>query len=135
MQRRHSMKKLTTAACRFCGQLVQMEFEKEITGPQAEETATMKCDCYQAKEYQMQILRKKKAKRNIERLFGENAMGVKINGKTRNLLMVAADEICNENIRKIALDLPGGIKALVSKGKKGEINVERIETRKQKLME
>lgn len=66
-------KVMVTSACKFCGQLVQMEFEREVTEPQAEEAATMKCDCYQAKEYQLEILRSRKAKRNIMRLFGSDA--------------------------------------------------------------
>lgn len=128
-------KVMVTSACKFCGQLVQMEFEREVTELQAEETATMKCDCYQAKEYQIEILRGRKAKRNIMRLFGSDATGVKISENVVSILMAAADEICNESIQKIALDLSGGIKAIVSQGKKGEINVERIETKKQKLTE
>ena len=128
-------KVMVTAACRFCGQLVQMEFEKEVTEAQAEETATMKCDCNQAVVYRLEILRSRKAKRNIMRLFGSDATGVKISENVVSLLMAAADEICNESIQKIALDLSGGIKAIVSQGKKGEINVERIETKKQRLTE
>lgn len=126
---------MVTAACRFCGQLVQMEFEKELTEPQAEEAATMKCDCGQAAGYRLEILRKGKARKNVTRLFVENVSGIKISDNAVSLLLAAVEEICNENIRKIALDLPGGIKAMISQGKKGEINVERIETKKQKLTE
>ena len=83
----------------------------------------------------MEVLRKTKARKNVIRLFGEGAEGTKISDNANELLLAAVDEICSENIRKIALELPGGIKAVISQGKKGEINVERIETRKQKLTE
>ena len=41
-----------TAQCRFCGQMVQIETDKELTQPQAEEQATMTCNCTEAVEYQ-----------------------------------------------------------------------------------
>lgn len=34
---------IKTAQCRFCGQMVQIETDKELTQPQAEEQATMTC--------------------------------------------------------------------------------------------
>ncbi len=36
-------------------------------------------------------------------------------------------------LEKIALNLAGGIKAIISKSSKGEIKVERVETKKRQL--
>ena len=41
---------IKTAQCRFCGQMVQIETDKELTQPQAEEQATMTCNCTEAVE-------------------------------------------------------------------------------------
>lgn len=72
-----------TAKCRFCGQMTQIEADEELTAAQAEEQATMTCNCTDAVEYQKEKQRKEKAMQNS----------------------------------------------------KGEINVERTETKKQKLTE
>ncbi len=34
---------ISTAPCRFCGQMVQIEADGKLTKPQAEEKATMSC--------------------------------------------------------------------------------------------
>lgn len=72
-----------TAKCRFCGQMTQIEADEKLTAAQAEEQATMTCNCTEAVEYQKEKQRKEKAMMNA----------------------------------------------------KGEINVERTETKKQKLTE
>ena len=64
---------IKTAQCRFCGQMVQIETDKELTQPQAEEQATMTCNCTEAVEYQKEKQRKDKAMMNVSALFGENA--------------------------------------------------------------
>ena len=48
-----------TAKCRFCGQMTQIEADEELTAAQAEEQATMTCNCTDAVEYQ-------KEKRHVE---------------------------------------------------------------------
>lgn len=52
-----------------------------------------------------------------------------------NVLKAAVEEIYSGGLAKVTLNLRGGIKAQVSQNSKGEINVERTETRKQKLTE
>ena len=56
---------IKTAQCRFCGQMVQIETDKELTQPQAEEQATMTCNCTEAVEYQKEKQRKEKAMMNV----------------------------------------------------------------------
>ena len=41
----------------------------------------------------------------------------------------------NRGLAKVTLNLRGGVKASISQNSKGEINVERTETKKQKLTE
>ena len=62
-----------TAKCRFCGQMTQIEADEKLTAAQAEEQATMTCNCTEAVEYQKEKQRKEKAMMNVSALFGENA--------------------------------------------------------------
>jgi hypothetical protein len=127
---------IKTAQCRFCGQMVQIETDKELTQPQAEEQATMTCNCTEAVEYQKEKQRKEKAMMNVSAFFGENAAPDKRCGEgIVNILKAAVEEIYTGGLAKVTLNLRGGVKASISQNAKGEINVERTETKKQKLTE
>lgn len=126
-----------TAKCRFCGQMTQIEADKELTAAQAEEQATMTCNCTEAVEYQKEKQRKEKAMMNVSALFGENAAPDKRCAEgIVNILKAAVEEIYTGGLAKVTLNLRGGgVKASISQNAKGEINVERTETKKQKLTE
>lgn len=127
---------INTAPCRFCGQMVQIDSKEKLTQPQAEEEATMSCTCEQAVEYQKEKQRKEKAVMNVSALFGENAAPDKKCGEgIVNILKAAVEEIYTGELAKVTLNLRGGVKASISQNAKGEINVERTETKKQKLTE
>ena len=108
-----------------------------MTQPQAEEKATMSCTCPEAVEYQKEKQRKEKAMKNVSVLFGEDAAPEKRAGEgIVNILRAAVEEIYTGGLAKVTLNLRGGgVKASISQNSKGEINVERIETKKQKLTE
>lgn len=127
---------INTAQCRFCGQMVQIDSEEKLTQPQAEEQATMSCTCEQAVEYQKEKQRKEKAMQNVAALFGEAAAPEKrCSEGIVNILKAAVEEIYTGGLAKVTLNLRGGVKASISQNSKGEINVERTETKKQKLTE
>ena len=127
---------INTAPCRFCGQMIQLDTEEKLTKPQAEEMATMTCGCSEAVEYQKEKQRKEKALKNVSTLFGEDALPEKRIGEgIVNILRAAVEEIYSGGLAKVTLNLRGGVKASISQNSKGEINVERTETQKQKLME
>ena len=131
------MKKIIpTAACRFCGQMIQLDGDCELTQPQAEEKATMTCQCPEAVEYQKEKQRKEKALKNVSVLFGEDAAPEKRIGEgIVSILQAAVEEIYSGGLAKVTLNLRGGVKASISQNSKGEINVERTEAKKQKLTE
>lgn len=129
-------KELQTAPCRFCGQMVQIEYGYKLTEPQAQEEATMACTCIEAVEYQKEKTRKEKALQNVSALFGGDAPPDKRAGKgIVNILRAAVEEIYTGGLAKVTLNLRGGIKASISQNSKGEIKVERTETKKQELTE
>lgn len=79
---------------------------------------------------------KEKAMMNVSALFGENAAPDKRCGEgIVNILKAAVEEIYTGGLAKVTLNLRGGVKASISQNAKGEINVERTETKKQKLTE
>lgn len=125
-----------TASCRFCGQMVQLDSDCELTKPQAEEKATMLCRCAKAVEYQKEKQRKEKALKNVSVLFGDDAEPEERIGKgIVSILLAAVEEIYSGGLAKVTLNIRGGVKAAISQNSKGEINVERTETKKQKLTE
>ena len=116
--------------------MVQIDSEEKLTEPQAEEKATMSCTCEQAVEYQKEKQRKEKAMQNVAALFGEAAAPEKrCSEGIVNILKAAVEEIYTGGLAKVTLNLRGGVKASISQNSKGEINVERTETKKQKLTE
>ena len=73
---------------------------------------------------------------------GGTDFNVKTNIKTERcgegivkILKAAVEEIYTGGLAKVTLNLRGGVKASISQNSKGEINVERTETKKQKLTE
>ena len=100
-----------TAKCRFCGQMTQIEADEELTAAQAEEQATMTCNCTDAVEYQKEKQRKEKAMMNVSALFGENAAPDKRCGEgIVNILKAAVEEIYTGGLAKVTLNLRGGSK-------------------------
>lgn len=125
---------VTTAQCRFCGQVVQIP--EEMTIPQAEEYATMNCDCPVAMDYRTKKVRREKAMKNVEKLFGSEAEPEdKCPEEIVDLLREGVEQVYSGYLAKITLNMRGGLKACISQNAKGEINVERIETKKKKLTE
>ena len=104
-----------TAKCRFCGQMTQIEADEKLTAAQAEEQATMTCNCTEAVEYQKEKQRKEKAMMNVSALFGENAAPDKRCGEgIVNILKAAVEEIYTGGLAKVTLNLRGGVKASIS---------------------
>lgn len=106
------MKKIIpTAACRFCGQITQLDGDCELTKPQAEEKATMSCTCPEAVEYQKEKKRKEKALKNVSVLFGEDAaLEKRIGEGIVNILRAAVEEIYSGGLAKVTLNLRGALK-------------------------
>lgn len=104
-------KVINTAACRFCGQMVQIDTDEKLTQPQAEEQATMTCTCADAVDYQKEKQRKEKAMKNVSVLFGEDATPDKRAGEgIVNILRAAVEEIYTGGLAKVTLNMRGALK-------------------------
>ena len=104
---------IKTAKCRFCGQMTQIEADEKLTAAQAEEQATMTCNCTEAVEYQKEKQRKEKAMQNVTALFGKAAAPDKRCGEgIVNILKAAVEEIYTGGLAKVTLNLRGGGKSI-----------------------
>lgn len=125
-----------TAPCMFCGQMVQFMAKDLLGEEEAQELATMHCSCPEAVDHRKEKKRKENALKNVSKLFGEDAeAGKRVSNSIVEILEAAVEEIYTGGLAKVTLNLRGGVKASISQNAKGEINVERIETKKQKLTE
>ena len=105
-----------TAKCRFCGQMTQIEADEKLTAVQAEEQATMTCNCTEAVEYQKEKQRKEKAMQNVAALFGEAAAPEKrCSEGIVNILKAAVEEIYTGGLAKGTLNLRGGGQSIISR--------------------
>ena len=128
--------KVKAAPCNFCGQMITIDADEHMTEAQEKEIATMCCNCDEAVEYKKEKKRKEKALENVEALFGKGAPeGERCNGEIVGLLKMGIELIHTGEVARMTVNLRGGIKATVSQNGKGEINVERTETKKKKLTE
>jgi hypothetical protein len=118
---------ISTAPCKFCGQLVKIQ--DMPTGEGAAEAATMACECQEAVSYRREKKRRERTLDNVRALFGK---GEDSDGAVQ-ILLAAAEGVLDGEITKIALTLYDGTKASISQTSKGDINVERTETVKRRL--
>lgn len=119
-----------TAACRFCGQMMALEYERDIVLSEEEliETATLKCNCDEAKDFQFKHGQKIKAKNRVHSLFGKKAAEKEVNQSVVEILIKSVDMLANYNMNSLTIDIGRGIKAKMSLTSKGLIKVERTET-------
>lgn len=117
-------------ACKFCGQYYSLEYERDIvlTTEELNETATLKCNCDEAKEFQFKHGQKIKAKNRINKLFGNKAAEKEVDQSIVETLHAAVEMLIKYTINSISIDIGHGIKAKLSMTAKGLIKVERNET-------
>lgn len=113
------------AACRFCGQQLLIENGAEMTDPQAEEAATMRCDCDAAKAYQETATRRQTAKKRAQELFGEGAGQFAQPKEMLDLIDKAIDLVCDKDAKQIVLTIKTGLKCRIMAMAKDKIKIVR----------
>lgn len=115
-------KEVMIGACRFCGQIAQVE-----NGTNQEEwnrEATLQCDCWDAKELRKKIRQAEKAKDNIRSLFKREYP------ETVGLLEAAVPILQEYGMINMSIDTGRGMKAKIAMTTKGKIRVEAVATKK-----
>lgn len=118
-----------TGSCRFCGQLMQVEAPPGCGEDVIEELVAESCGCTEAVSYAAQKQRKERAHEKIVLLFGEQAE-YPVDDKAEELLHIAVDAALAWDIEKLTVDIGDGTKGKISRSAKGNIKIERSESRK-----
>ena len=114
-----------TGACRFCGQSVIIEDGAEMTAPQLEEAATMRCECEKALEYQESANRRTLAKQRVNELFGEGAGEFRQPDMVQAIMLNAVDAICDKKMKNAVITVRTGLRCRIMQMAKDKIKVVR----------
>ncbi|MCM1296463.1 MAG: hypothetical protein NC311_13075 [Muribaculaceae bacterium] len=112
-------------ACRFCGQNVIVEDGAEMTAPQLEEAATMRCECDKAQEYQKSAKRRTVAKQRVKELFGEDAGEYQQPDTVQAIILNAVDAICDKKMKAAIVTIRTGLRCRIMQMAKDKIKVVR----------
>ncbi len=115
----------SSGTCRFCGQSVIVEDGAEMTAPQLEEAATMRCGCEKALEYQESANRRSVAKQRVGELFGEDAGEYKQPEAVQGILLNTVDAICDKKMKSTVVTIRTGLRCRIMQMAKGKIKVVR----------
>lgn len=118
-------------ACRFCGQMGQIEVNQPWEREEVNEAVTEMCDCYEARTYTRKKNQKERAHKIIEKQFGAFAAQDEEDRIVIELLHELSENIIEERIESATISIGRGIKAKISATAKGTIKVERAETKKE----
>ena len=114
-----------TGACRFCGQSVIIEDGAEMTAPQLEEAATMRCECDKALEYQESANRRTLAKQRVNELFGEDAGEFRQPDMVQAIMLNTVDAICDKKMKSTVITVRTGLRCRIMQMAKDKIKVVR----------
>lgn len=112
-------------ACRFCGQQHIIENGGDMTEPQLEECATMRCDCDDAKVYQETANRRTMAKQRAQELFGDNAGEFKQTEEVLALINNGIDLVCDKVLKQVVVTIRTGLNCRIMQMAKDKIKIVR----------
>lgn len=116
---------MSIGACIFCGQINSESYGVEYESQDhANECATFKCECDDAKFYTRRKQELQRADASIEDLFGEGAVEyglVSIKHEVRELMMISATHIYDDVFKSVSIDIASGAKVKISKSAKGNL--------------
>jgi hypothetical protein len=124
-----------TGICKYCGQIVNVADKDIATEEQAQEYASMYCNCRDAVRWQEKAKadRKaaeereqalKRAQEQIDDLFGAGSVGyglIPLLEENRSLMYEAAVLVYDGNIKDITVNINSCVKVKLSKSAKGKI--------------
>lgn len=114
--------------CIYCGQTQMVDVGDGIpTKEELDKKATAMCDCDDAKNAQESAKVQTEAEENVESLFRKEFPD------TASLLKAAVLPIMAGQMDKMTIDTGKRVKGQITRTSKGNIKVERIETRKMVL--
>lgn len=109
-------------ACRFCGQIhtIDDDYQNE---EEANEQATLRCDCREAKEYQTMLRRLRDIDKMVnEAFFGEASRDYHLPGSLNAAIRVIAQAVYKGEIESVQLKLDDCRKAAIT-SKDGRLKI------------
>lgn len=116
------------AACRYCGQIAEVEIMVNWGVEEAETVATELCDCTEAKVYTRKMRSRENAKKRVKQLFSDDSIADSMHSDVISFLCCTVDAVADRKIEKASLDVRSGIKAMITYTKNGNIKVRRVIT-------
>lgn len=108
-------------ACRFCGQMFQIETAGGILSEKTlDEAATMKCGCADAVEFQDRARMPEKGRNAVRELFADEEA-------TADVLNDCLPMIISGDIEAVVVTAPTGCQAKIKMTTKGKLKIERSE--------
>ena len=120
---------MQTGACRYCGQMRQIESLEWWTAEECNEAATELCECEGAVLYTFRKKQKERAEKVIDKQFGMGSPQL-LPQAVVDFLKTAAELFKEQRLGKITMTCEDGIKAKISKTSKDSIKVEREKVEK-----
>ena len=111
-------------ACRFCGQIRMLHTMGMMKEELLNEAATQLCDCPEADKYARHLRKKEKAYERIRSIYHDMPEDI------QELMGAAVDLMLEDRMEKVTLHITGKLKAQISMTSKGNIKIDRTETRK-----
>ena len=118
--------KVRTGFCKFCGQAVAIETERDMDQEQLDTEATSKCTCEEA-------MRKRKQKESAGAAINAVEILFKELPGMEQFLKSGVQAISNGDVYSISVDSGRGTQAKLKMTNKGSIRVTRIEKEKREL--
>jgi hypothetical protein len=111
-------------SCKFCGQMNSYPHDEHETQDQANECATLHCNCDKARHYTDRKQSLKRAEEQIENLFGDGASEyglVAVKEEIKKLMIEAATFIYDGLLKDISINVNQCVKVKISKSTKGKL--------------
>lgn len=118
--------------CKFCGQVSGKDFKGVSCIEDADEAATMDCDCSDAKDYQRKVKQRITAKETIRKLCSVNGC-LATEETVIELLESAVDLIFDDKFASLSMSIPDIGTVKLSVNTKNVIVVERKKTISKKV--
>lgn len=112
----------SAGACKFCGQIRQIEAIGDWKVDDLDEAVTELCDCYEARSYTQKKSRKEKAKKSIDAQFGD------LDQDALKVMHKNAEMIIEREFDSVAIGFNRTTKCKMSMTSKGNLQIKRIKT-------
>lgn len=113
-------------ACRYCGQIAEIEVLLNWGPAEMETVATELCDCTDSQLYTKKMRSRESAKNRIEQLFGEADIADSMHQELVPFLLMTVDAVMDGKVASCTCNIGNGIKAIIKQQSNGMIKVQRV---------